>query len=399
MSAYVTTALHREYPHLSFKKHWTFTEKLCTLSGQCEALVTAIRNTPIMPQHFDELLHLALLKGAQATTAIEGNTLTDDDIEKLIEGQKLPPSKEYQEIEVKNILDAFNLIFRSILLDNLDDLITPKLLKHLHTLVGKDLGEHFAAVPGQFRNSDVVVGRYRCPDYRDVPVLVDAFCNWLKDEFGYQHGQQCFSDIIIQAIVAHIYIEWIHPFGDGNGRTGRLVEFYILVRGGAPNIASHILSNHYNLTRSEYYRQIEKACNQNDLTDFIEYALVGYRDGLKQTLEVIQKSQFLNSWHKLIYDKFDNVKMVKKDVFKRRRTLALELPIVGSFALSAIPELSIKLAKYYSNVSERTLMRDIEELLQLDLVVKDGQQYSMNTKLLNPFIASQRKGRECKMKY
>ena len=76
--------------------------------GQCVAYTKAISNTPIMPQFYDELMRLALRKGAQATTAIEGNTLSDEEIAKLQEGQKLPPSKEYQDIEVRNSLDAVN---------------------------------------------------------------------------------------------------------------------------------------------------------------------------------------------------------------------------------------------------------------------------------------------------
>ncbi len=62
-------------------------------------------------------------------------------------------------------------------------------------------------------------------------------------------------------------------------RTARLVEFYLLMRAGVPDISSLVLSNFYNLTRSEYYRQIDKATNQNDITDFLFYAIQGFRDG------------------------------------------------------------------------------------------------------------------------
>jgi Fic family protein len=82
-------------------------------------------------------------------------------------------------------------------------------------------------------------------------------------------------------------MEFIHPFGDGNGRTGRLIEFYILLRSGAPIITSHILSNFYNETRPEYYRQFENARKKKDLTEFLQYAVLGYRDGLLQTFDVV----------------------------------------------------------------------------------------------------------------
>lgn len=239
-------------------------------------------------------------------------------------------------------------------------------------MVGKDLGEHFAAIPGRFRENEVTVGKYRCPDHRDIPELIQRYCQWLREEFRFEDGHQQFSDVIEQAIVAHLYLEWIHPFGDGNGRTGRLIEFYVLSRGGNPDIALHILSNHYNLTRTEYYRQIDNAFQSRDLSAFIEYALVGLRDGLQQTLEKIQESQLVNTWQKHVYDTFEDVSITQKNIFKRRRRLALEMPIDRKFQAKEIPALTIKLAQLYAGVSSRTLYRDLEELISLDLLRQEG---------------------------
>lgn len=380
--------LHREYPHLLFKKQWRLSEKSLIYLGQCEAYVRSINNTPILPHHYQQLMNVALMKGAQATTAIEGNTLSDEEVKKIMEKQKLPPSKAYQEIEVKNILEAFNELLNEILNAKTEHFISVDLLQRFHKMVGKDLAEHFNAIPGQLRNNDVVVGSYRCPDHRDVPILLEKMCQWLREEFRYKEKEQSFSEVVIQGIVSHIYIEWIHPFGDGNGRTGRLAEFYILLRGGNPDIASHILSNYYNLTRTAYYRQIEKATQEKDLSGFIEYALLGFRDGLVLTLEVIQKSQFENTWKSLIFGKFDEIRStVTEEVFKRQRTLALEMPIGRFIAISEITNVSIPLAKIYSNISDKTVQRDIEKLLELQLVAKLGDKYIANTGVLHGMIA------------
>lgn len=381
----------REYPHLLFRNQWELSNPALIMLGQCVAYIRAINNTPIMPRYYDELLSLALIKGAQATTAIEGNTLSDEEIAKLQQGEKLPPSKEYQETEVTNILNAFNEILVETVYDNKEQLITPELLLRFHKLVGKNLGEHFNAIPGRFRNNDVVVGTYRCPDYRDVKPLINKYCDWLRSEFRYEEGKQEFSDVIIQALVAHVYLEWIHPFGDGNGRTGRLVEFYILSRGGNPDITLHILSNHYNNTRPEYYRQLDKASRTGDLTEFIKYALTGFRDGLQQTLEKIQASQLLNAWQKYVYDKFDEIEMGQKEVFKRRRTLGLEMPIDRKFSFKEIPELNIRFARMYSNKSDKTLERDLEELIKHEIVIFQDSKYFANISVLNKMIAK-RKG-------
>ena len=64
---------------------------------------------------------------------------------------------------------------------------------------------------------------------------------------------------ILSAILAHLYLAWIHPFGDGNGRSARLLEFGVLLTGRVPTVAAHLLANFYNDTRSEYYRQLRIA--------------------------------------------------------------------------------------------------------------------------------------------
>lgn len=333
---------------------------------------------------------VALKKGAQATTAIEGNTLSDDQISKLMQHQKLPQSIEYQGVEIGNILEAFNEILKETVEQNREQLICTELLLRFHKMVGKDLGEHFAAIPGRFRETDVIVGPYRAPDYRDVPILVEQYCAFLKSLFRYEDGKHLFSDTFIEAIVAHVYLEWIHPFGDGNGRTGRLVEFYILSRGGNPDITLHILSNHYNSTRAEYYRQIDKASKTGDLTEFIEYALVGFRDGLLQVMEKIQSSQLTITWQKYVYDKFDKVDLGQKEVFKRKRKFALEIPIDLKFTIEEIPSLNIELARLYSNISERTLLRDVEELIGLEILSKEEGKYFANISTLNKMLAKRK---------
>ena len=102
------------HKHLTFRKHWEITGNCLYQLGECDALVQTVSNIPLKPEDRDRLLRVALIKGAQATTAIEGNTLSEEEIEKIQEGWKLPPSKEYLETEVKNILDAFNTLLNEI---------------------------------------------------------------------------------------------------------------------------------------------------------------------------------------------------------------------------------------------------------------------------------------------
>jgi Fic family protein len=327
-----------------------------------------------------------MIKGAQATTAIEGNTLSEEEVKQVAAGAKLPPSKQYLEQEVKNIIDAFNELLKEVVYDDHVQLIDADLLKRFHQLVGKGLGEHLAAIPGRFRENQVTVGTYRCPAPEHVNDLVHNLCEWMRKEFHFEQGEQHFLEVVIQAIVAHVYIEWIHPFSDGNGRTGRLVEFYLMLRGGNPNIASHILSNHYNQTRSDYYRQLDIAGRERDLTKFIEYALLGLRDGLEQTLLTVQASQFEITWQKMVYDEFDSTKASQMPLFKRRRRLALDFPKNRTLKLEEIPHINTQLAILYAKVSPRTIQRDMSELVRMQLLAKDEGGYRARTERLSMYV-------------
>jgi Fic family protein len=367
------------------------TEKAVYELGQCDAIIQAISNTPLLPEYHQELLRVSLSKGAQATTAIEGNTLTEEEVKAVAAGASLPPSKEYQEIEVRNILEAFNSLLGDVATENRVETISRELLLRFHAMIGKGLGDHFDAIPGELRRDNRTVGPYKAPEYEDVPELLDALCEWLKKEFRFG-DKQTFADAVTQAIVTHVYIEWIHPFGDGNGRTGRLVEFYILLRAGNPDIASHILSNFYNETRSEYYRQIDLAFKKRDLSEFIEYAVQGFRDGLLRTLKKIQQNQFEITWLKLIYDRFADKKFTKRNVYSRQRRLALSLPMDEPLSEEQVLKLNPDLGRVYGGLSDRTLRRDLDELIEMRIVLRVGGRYRTNTRLLRQQVPQRRRG-------
>ncbi|MDR3609964.1 MAG: Fic family protein [Ignavibacteriaceae bacterium] len=372
----------QDFSHISFRGNWDYTKNSLYYLGQINATMSAISITPLLPDYHRQLLHISLQKGARATTAIEGNTLTEEEIEEIQNGKSLPPSKEYQEIEVKNILEAYTKIRNDIILENKSDLISPDLIKRFNYMVGKNLGEHFGGNPGQFRSRNVFVGTYKAPDYEDVPELINKLCKFLRNEFHYDKGQK-FGSAIIEAIITHVYLEWIHPFEDGNGRTGRLLEFYLLLRAGNPDIASHVLSNHYNNTRIEYYRQLDKANKSGNLSEFIEYALLGFRDGLMNIITIIQTNLLTIAWQKLVYDMFSDINYRVQNVFKRKRRTLLHLPIFKELSMDEIFFQNAELSKEYASLSKMTLKRELEEFLQMKLLVKsDGDKYRANIGLL-----------------
>ncbi len=95
-----------------------------------------------------------------------------------------------------------------------------------------------------------------------------------------------FAQTMVKAILSHLYLAWIHPSGDGNGRTAPLVEFVILAQCGmVPMPAGHLFSNHYSLTRDRYYRELTTASkSRGKFSGFLGYAVQGFVDGIREAI-------------------------------------------------------------------------------------------------------------------
>lgn len=347
--------------------------RLWLLLGEAASKCLHIAGVPLKPETARELLKIYLAKGALATTAIEGNTLSEPEALQLVEGTlELPPSRQYLAREVQNIIDASNEIVRKVEAGD-SPLLGPATLMEFNRVVlqGLDLAE--GVVPGRVRDHDVGVARYKGAPPQDLEYLLRRLCDWLNQGFDIpkDRPESRLPLAIIKAIVAHVYIAWIHPFGDGNGRTARLVELQILFSSRVPMPAAHLLSNHYNQTRSEYYRQLERAsASGGDLLPFLVYAVGGLVDGLKGQLDHIRDQQWGVAWENYVHDQFKNMNGASD---QRKKHLVLDLSHQGSpVPRQKLRELSPRLAKAYAGRTEMTLTRDINSLLGMDLIRRDG---------------------------
>lgn len=342
--------------------------KLWLALGEAQAKCEYLAGLPLQPATAGRLHKIYSAKGALATTAIEGNTLSEEEALKLVEGKlTLPPSKEYLAQEVKNIIQACNLISEELLVGkDTDDLCIDK-IKGYNRLVLKDLELPEEVILGEIRDYPVVVARYQGAPPGDCEYLLKRLCDFLNEErFRAPKGDEIVLGLI-RAVLAHLYLAWIHPFGDGNGRTARLMEFQILLAAGAPTLAVHLLSNHYNITRQEYYRQLDRASRSGgNIFPFIQYAVQGFVDGLNEQMQVIQRQVLNVSWRDYVYAAF---KDKKGDVAKRRRDLVLALSRKEEpVPLIEIRHVSANVAEAYAGKTAKTITRDVNALVEMDIV-------------------------------
>lgn len=389
----MTKKYQESHPWITFRLNlsavgWLLWVQLGEAASKCVHLT----NVPLRPEISRRLQNLYLAKGAAATTAIEGNTLTEEEVLQHIEKRlKMPPSKEYLTQEIDNIIEACNGIASQLSEHNRLPELTSSVICDYNRLVRKNLPEPpDLAPPGELRTGSVLVGNsYRGAPAEDCPELLDKMCEWLERDFKPQGGYTL-PFAILKAVVAHIYLAWIHPFDDGNGRTARLLELHILLEAGVPAPAAHLLSNHYNATRAEYYRQLDHASkSKGDLLPFIHYAVQGFVDGLREQLTYVWNQQWDAAWQNYVHETFRG-----KDGASgaRQRHLALDLGMAGDWVdVSAVSELTPRLAKALAVKSPKTLQRDLNDLQALGLVLRQPGKVRANREIIHAFRPLRRK--------
>lgn len=176
------------------------------------------------------------------TNAIEGSTITLDETREIIQ-DKIAPNKPLKDIKET---EMHYLVFLGML--NKKERISNKILLAWHNEIFKDTKKDIA---GRYRDYLVRVGNYIAPNWQDINRLMNQLILFINNAR---------MNPVELALRAHYKFERIHPFGDGNGRIGRLMMNSMLWHAGYP-----MLIIEYKKRRA-YYRALEKG--EEGFTDY-----------------------------------------------------------------------------------------------------------------------------------
>ena len=206
------------------------------------------------------------------TNAIEGSTVTEEEVPEIL-NKKKPENEE--EIETKGVAKAIEY------LKNTKKDLSLNLLLKLHELCFKG-SKSFA---GKFRNVNVVV-KNSTGQILHSGVPKEELKEYLKDFIQwYKENQKKFKPLVLSAIL-HNQFEHIHPFQDGNGRVGRLLLNFILLKNNYPPI-NIMLED-----RQNYYWTLREYSKKDNLKPTLEFLIKQYKKTLK---EVTTKNKQKNS--------------------------------------------------------------------------------------------------------
>ncbi|MBI2145735.1 Fic family protein [Candidatus Woesearchaeota archaeon] len=198
------------------------------------------------------------------TNAIEGSTVPRTDVRALLH-QRIPP-KSTDEQESINVSRAVTYIQKS------KEKLTTIFIKKIHLLCFQGT-KNFA---GALRKVEVVIkdGRgniiHQGAPAQKVEALLSTLCRW------YEQHRMKYPPLLLAAVV-HNEFEKIHPFQDGNGRVGRLLLNYILLRHGYPplNVRLH--------DRGRYYWCLQVYDHQHDIKPTLKFLIQQYQKGRVST--------------------------------------------------------------------------------------------------------------------
>lgn len=323
---------------VSYEPQYVITPRLLTLVEEVSALRERVQGAAVELAWVPALQKDSRLRNAHASTAIEGNPLTLEQVRALEAGDESVGPTERSRREVLNYFAG---------LRHVEKQAKKKEVRHedlfrLHRILAKGVMDQGKA--GRYRTIKVRVGDFLPPDPGMVSGLTFELLEW------WNRKAVELSPVLSSAIL-HYRFEAIHPFADGNGRVGRALALWELYRRGFDTHHVFSVDEYYWEKRQDYYDALRAVRQEGeDLTSWLEYCA----EGLRQTLEQV--------WMRI---RNLNVKQTGKLILRPKQEQLLKLlRDQGSLAPSEIWQAL--------GVSRQGAMNQLKPLMEAGLVEKVG---------------------------
>lgn len=237
---------------------------------------------------------------ANKSSRIEGTRTTLD--EDLLSKDDIDPEKRDDWQEVQNYVDAMNYG-----IERINEIpISTRLIKEIHSILmknvrGKDKN------PGEYRTSQNWIGGSRPGNAVYVPPIASEINNCLNDLEKFINNDKINTPDLVKIAMIHYQFESIHPFLDGNGRTGRIIIPLYLLNKGIITTPCFYISNYIEENKNAYYDFLSRVRTNNDMISWIKFFL-------EATIETAKTARV----------KFQNILQFTKEVDQILPTLSVK---------------------------------------------------------------------------
>jgi len=352
--------------------------------AKADALANVIRGIPLPPGVQQRINALNILRAVRGTTGIEGTELSETEVEQIMSAAPgehiLPPSRQRAEQEAKNAQEVMAFVADTLEQDPSHP-VTEALIREIHRLTTEGI-DYPANEPGVYRNHPVHAGTYVPPRTGDeVRRLTAQFVQWLN------HGPPGGWPAAIRAIAAHFYLVSIHPFGDGNGRTARGLESFLLYQGGINARGFYSLANYYYQNRSEYEAMLDEVRfrTNGDITPFIKFALRGLVTEQETVHQEILAEVTVIAFRDFARETLTLDGKLGTKPGERMFHFLLRLP-ADPVSISQLRKGGHPLSELYHGVTAKTLSRDLNYLQSRQLIRIEEGKIRANVEVMRHFM-------------
>lgn len=334
---------------MSFKPRFSITNPITSAIGRIDEAKGFLAAARLSADWLAQMQQSALVREAFHTTRIEGAQLSFDQALRLLAGESVADAPRDDSRELLNYRDAFELVSEYL---ESGDPISESLIREIQRRLVRGVRGDSAA-QGEYRKvQNYVVNSvtgdtvYTPPPSFEVPRLMSELVDWLREPGGVHP--------VLVAGLAQIELVRIHPFLDGNGRTGRLLSTFCLYRSGYDFKRLFTISEHYDRDRPAYYAAIRSGNDEDaDLTGWLEYFGAGLASQMRETSD---RAGLL----------------MRRDISVSRLGLNKRQ---SSALLHALEEGQLTLADYERRcpgVARRTLQRDLAVMVEKGVLHPEG---------------------------
>lgn len=262
---------------MSYQPKFTVTPALMARVEQIAVLRERILAATVEVPWIPALQKDTRTRNTHSSTAIEGNPLTLEQVRAVEEGREIPAVAVRAKREVVNYFAGLRFVEKNAAKKT----ISHEEIFRLHKIIAGEVMDQGTA--GRYRMIHVRVGRYTPPPPEDVSGLMFELLTWWNKESAK------LSPVLSSAIV-HYRFEAIHPFADGNGRTGRALALWELYRRGFDTHHIFSVDEFYWEDRPRYYAALDAVRREDEnLSGWLEYAAEGLQLTLERVWTRVQK--------------------------------------------------------------------------------------------------------------
>jgi len=260
--------------------------ELANIILDLEKLRTRQLGGDVPPHIFFQLKNIFQILETLGSARIEGNNTTlSQYVEKLIDEK----AEDESDDEIKNLDRAIEFIEEQI---DEKTFFNRAFISEMHKILTQDLtpppkGEG-SKYPGELRQHGVSIKKsgHTPPEHFILPEYFESFLEFINEEHKEQYQ-------LLMVAIAHHRFEYIHPFDNGNGRMGRLLNYAFLIKLGFQVKQGRLInpSSVFYTNRNQYYEMLSKAdsLEVEDILSWCEYFLSGLKNEIEKIDHLLKK--------------------------------------------------------------------------------------------------------------